>query len=144
ATVQQQSISLAFGQADAPVFPAIVTTVPSNVLISLTTMNRGLQNAYSAQESLEIERQLSNFATVTVNYQHLRGTHFLMSINQNVPSCSSKVDPLNLCRPNATYQNDSEYSAAGDSQYDGLSVSFVQRPTRWGSYRVSYTFSKAL
>ena len=31
-----------------------------------------------------------------------------------------------------------------DSHYDGLHVSFVQRPARWGHYRVSYTYSKAL
>jgi hypothetical protein len=31
-----------------------------------------------------------------------------------------------------------------DSHYDGLHVSFVQRPSRWGSYRISYTYSKAL
>ncbi len=144
ATIQQQSISLAFGQAGAPVFPAIIDSVPSNVLISLTTMNQNLQNAYSAQTSLEVERQLTKSATLTVNYQHLRGAHLLMSINQNVPGCSSKVDPVNLCRPNATYQNNSEYSAAADSEYDGLGVSFVQRPARWGGYRISYTFSKAL
>jgi hypothetical protein len=31
-----------------------------------------------------------------------------------------------------------------DSHYDGLHVSFVQRPVRWGNFRVSYTLSKAL
>jgi len=144
ATIQQQSISLAFGQTGAPIFPAILTTVPSNLLISLSTMDPDLQNAYSVQTSLEVERQLTSSSTLTVNYQHLRGAHLLLSINQNVPSCSSKMDPLNLCRPNSAYQNDSEYSSAGDSEYDALDVSLVQRPARWGAYRVSYTYSKAL
>ena len=144
ATVQQQSVSLAFGQVGAPVFPFILQTVPSNVLISLTTMSRDLQNAYSEQASLEIEQQIGNSSTFSVNYQHVRGLHLLMSVNQNVPACSSKVDPVNLCRPNPTYQNDSEYSGAGQSQYDGLTVSFLQRPAKWGSVRVSYTWSKAL
>jgi len=31
-----------------------------------------------------------------------------------------------------------------DSHYDGLHISFVERPVQWGSYRVSYTYSKAL
>jgi hypothetical protein len=31
-----------------------------------------------------------------------------------------------------------------DSHYDGLHLSFVQRPVRWGNYRISYTYSKAL
>ena len=144
ATVQQQSISLAFGQVGAPVFPSILTSVPSNVLISLATMDRHLQNAYSEQTSLEIERQLTKSATINVNYQHVRGVHLIMSINQNVPSCSSAVDRVNLCRPVSAYQNNSQYSSAADSQYDALNVSFVQRPTRWGGFRLSYTYSKAL
>ena len=37
----------------------------------------------------------------------------------------------------ATYANNSQYSSMGDSHSDGLHVSFVQRPARWGSYRVS-------
>ena len=42
------------------------------------------------------------------------------------------------------FANNSQYSPAGDSHYDGLHVSFVQKPARWGSYRVSYTYSKSL
>jgi len=50
----------------------------------------------------------------------------------------------NGCRPNPTYGNNSQYSSLADSHYDGLHVSFLQRPVRWGSYRLSYTYSKAL
>ena len=64
-------------------------------------------------------------------------------MNQNVPSCAA-VGSNDGCRPNPDYGNDSQYSSLADSQYDGLHVSFVQRPVRWGSYRVSYTYSKAL
>lgn len=144
ATVQQQSVSLAYGQTGAPVFPNILSNVPSNVLISLTTMNRNLQNAYGEQFSLEVEHQIGNSSKFSMNYQHIRGLHLLMSINQNVPACSSTVDPRNLCRPNPAYQNNGEYSAAGDSQYNGLMVSFQQQPAKWGSVRISYIWSKAL
>jgi hypothetical protein len=64
-------------------------------------------------------------------------------VNQNVPTCVA-AGTNNGCRPNPNYANNSQYSARGDSYYDGLHVSFVQRPARWGQYRVSYTFSKAL
>jgi hypothetical protein len=67
-----------------------------------------------------------------------------MAINQNVPGCISTVDPANLCRPNPAYQNNSQYSSAADSEYDALNISYIQRPTRWGGFRISYTFSKAL
>jgi hypothetical protein len=49
----------------------------------------------------------------------------------------------NGCRPNPNYANNSQYSPLADSNYDGFHVSFIQRPVRWGSYRVSYTYSKA-
>jgi hypothetical protein len=144
ATVQQQSVSLAFGQTGAPTFPNILASVPSNVLIGFTTMNPNMQNAYSEQASLELEQQIGQKGAFSVSYQHIRGAHLIVSLNQNVPSCTFKEDPVNLCRPNSAYQNNSQYSPAADSQYDGLSVSFNQRPTKWGSFRVSYTYSKAL
>jgi hypothetical protein len=63
-------------------------------------------------------------------------------VNQNVPTCVA-VGTNNGCRPNPTYGNNSQYSPLALSAYHGLHVSFVQRPTRWGSYRVSYALSKA-
>jgi hypothetical protein len=50
----------------------------------------------------------------------------------------------NGCRPIAGYANNSRYSSAGESTYHGLHLSFIHRPTRWGSYRVSYTLSKSM
>jgi hypothetical protein len=64
-------------------------------------------------------------------------------VNQNVPTCAA-VGTNNGCRPNASYANNSRYSSVAASNYHGLHVSFVQRPTVWGSYRVSYTLSKAM
>src|SRR5262249_9352411 len=65
-----------------------------------------------------------------------------ISVNQNVPSCVATATN-NGCRPNPSFGNDSRYSSLADSEYNGLHISFVQRPTRWGHYRVSYTWSKA-
>ena len=62
---------------------------------------------------------------------------------ENMPSCAA-AGTNNGCRPNPSYGNNKQYSSLADSHYDGLQVSFVQRPARWGSYRVSYTYSKAL
>ena len=60
-----------------------------------------------------------------------------------MPSCTPSGNN-NGCRPNPNYGNNSQYSPSADAQYDGLQVSFVQRPVRWGSYRISYNFSKTL
>ncbi|HLX46447.1 MAG TPA: carboxypeptidase regulatory-like domain-containing protein [Bryobacteraceae bacterium] len=143
--LSQISISLSPTQAGAPVFPNILSslTLPPGVLFNFSTMDPHMQNAYSEQGSFEIERQLPGKSTLTVGYQHVRGVHLIVSENQNVPACVA-AGTNNGCRPNPNYGNNSQYSSEADSHYDGLHVSFVQRPVRWGNYRVSYTYSKAL
>jgi hypothetical protein len=142
--LRQIAVSLSPAQAGAPAFPNILNAVvPSVTLVNLTTMNRDLQNAYSRQASAEIEQQLGERATVSVGYQYLRGLNLLMSVNQNVPSCVAS-GTNNGCRPNPSYANNSQYSSVADSSYHGLHLSFVQRPVRWGNYRISYTLSKSL
>ena len=145
AGLNQISISLSPTQAGAPAFPDILNTltVPPNVLFNFTTMDRNIRNAYSEQGSIEIERELGAHTTVSAAYEHVRGLHLIASINQNVPTCVA-AGANNGCRPNPLIGNDSQYSSAGDSRYDGLHVSFVQRPVKWGNFRVSYTYSKAL
>ena len=64
-------------------------------------------------------------------------------MNQNVPTCAASGSN-NGCRPDPTLANNMQYSSLADSRYDGLHVSFVQRPTRWASYRVSYTWSRSM
>jgi hypothetical protein len=142
--LRQISVSLSPGQAGAPAFPAILPgVVPSVTLVNLTTMDRGVQNAYSRQAAIEIEHQVGDRATLTVGYQYLRGLKLLMSVNQNVPTCVA-AGTNNGCRPNPAYANNNQYSSVGDSNYHGLHVSFMQRPTAWGHYRVSYTLSKSM
>jgi outer membrane receptor protein involved in Fe transport len=142
--LRQIGVSLSPTQAGAPSYPNILQDiVPSVTPVNLTTMDRDLQNAYSRQASVEVERQLATRATISVGYQYLRGLNLLMSINQNVPTCVAS-GTNNGCRPNPTYGNNSQYSAAGESNYHGLHVSFTQRPAAWGHYLVSYTLSKSM
>jgi hypothetical protein len=145
AKLSQIGISLSPAQAGAPAFPAILDnlTLPPGVLFNFSTMDRNMQNAYSEQGSFEIEQQLAAGTTVSAGYQHVRGLHLIASVNQNVPGCAAS-GTNNGCRPNPLIANNSQYSSAADSHYDALHVSFVQRPSGWSSYRVSYTWSKAL
>jgi hypothetical protein len=143
AQLRQISVSLSPTQSDAPVFPNILSAiVPTTTLVNFTTMDRNLPNAYSDQASVEFERQLGRSSTVSVGYHRLDGHNLLMSVNQNVPTCAASGGN-NGCRPNPAFANNSQYSGVGRSVYDGLQFSFVQRPTDWGSYRVSYTYSKS-
>jgi hypothetical protein len=142
--LRQINISLSPTQAGAPVFPDVLAAVvPAVTLPNLTTMDRRLQNAYSRQASIEVERQLGRHATYSVGYQYVRGLNLIISVNQNVPTCVA-AGANNGCRPNAAYANNSQYSSAAESNYHGLHLSFVQRPARWGHYRVSYTYSKSM
>src|SRR5262249_16799238 len=42
------------------------------------------------------------------------------------------------------YGDNKQYSPAADSQYDGMTLSFVERPSKWGNFRISYNFSRAM
>src|ERR1051326_8467030 len=101
--LSQISVTLSPAQAGAPVFPDILTslTLPPGVLFNFSTMNPHMQNAYSEQGSLEIERQLGRNNTLSVGYQHVRGLHLIISVNKNVPTCVASGNN-NGCRPNAT------------------------------------------
>jgi len=145
ADLSQVSVSLSPTQAGAPEFPNILgsLTLPPGVLFNFSTMYPHMQNAYSEQGSFEIEQELGGRSTVSAGYQHVRGLHLIISVNQNVPICPAS-GTNNGCRPNSSYGNDSQYSSLADSHYDAFYISFVQRPVHWGSYRISYTYSKAL
>ncbi len=128
----QVSVSLSPTQTGAPVFPNILTTAAGGVLVNFSTMNPHMQNAYSEQGSLEIEHQVGTRATVSVGYQHLRGLHLIVSVNQNVPTCAAS-GTNNGCRPNPELSpTTASIPRMADSHYDGLHVSFVQRPTAVG------------
>ena len=142
----QISVSLSPTQTGAPVFPEHPRqpTVPAGVLVNFTTMDRHMQNAYSEQGSLEIEQQIG------------RAQHAERRLSASARTASDRFgqsERADLRRRRATttdaartrtYANNSQYSPLADSHYDGLHVSFVQRPVRWGNYRISYTWSKAL
>ena len=139
----QVSINLTPNQAGAPVFPNTLTTgVPAGVLVNFTTMDPNLQNAFSRQGNIEVERQLGAHSTLSVGYQHLTGRNLIVAINQNVPTCVA-AGTNNGCRPNPSFANNNQYRSQAESRYDGLHVSFVQRPARWGNYRISYAYSRS-
>ena len=139
----QVIVSLTPTQTGAPAFPNILAALPAGVLVSFTTMDPRMRNAYSTQGSIEFERQLGANRTISVGYQHLRGLHLIASINQNVPTCVASGNN-NGCRPIPDFANNSQYRSQADSRYDGLHLTFQQRPVSWASYRISYSYSKSL
>ena len=65
----------------------------------------------------------------------MRGEHLISSYNANIN--------LNGTRPDPTRGNVKPYSSVFDSYFDGLEVSFQERPVSWGSARISYAWSHA-
>ena len=124
------------GQAGAPVFPNVAATPPANAVENYSLVERNLQNPFSQQISLGVEQEVFARSTLGLSYQHLRGEHLIGSINTNI-----NVDGT---RPDPTRGNIKPYSSAFDSYFDGLEVSFEQRPLPWGSARISYTYAKAI
>lgn len=129
----------------APVFPNMLPAPPSVLTTkpSITRIDPHIENNSSQQANLQIERELPFNASVSVGYLYLRGLHIILSRNVNVPRCSSAIDS-NLCRPDANFGNISRYESSGDSYYHGLIFSFNKQQGNWTTFRLSYTFSKAI
>jgi hypothetical protein len=124
------------GQAGAPVFPQVAPEPPAGAVENYSLMSPNVSTPYSQQVSLGVQQQLSPKSTLGVSYQHLRGLHLIGSINTNINPDGTRPDP--------TRGNIKPYSSVFDSYFDGMEVSFQQRPVSWGSARISYTWSKAI
>ncbi|NOT25444.1 MAG: TonB-dependent receptor [Acidobacteria bacterium] len=141
---QPQVSGILPSQAGAPAFPNMLPDrLSSTALVSIQTMDRNLQNAYSKQANVEVERTLGGSRVVSVGYQYFKGEKLLMSINQNVATCVA-AGTNNGCRPMPAYANNNDYRGVGESNYHGLHLTFLQRPREWSSVRVAYTLSKSM
>ena len=121
-------------QAGAPVFPNILPGPPA-VDDARVDHDDGQEPAERLLEAGQRRGRASArraAASLSVGYQYFRGENLLMSINQNVPTCVA-AGTNNGCRPISTYMNNSQYRGAGDSNYHGLHVTFLQRPENWSS-----------
>ncbi len=146
--VKFKTAVLSFGQPAAPLFPNLLQSFPANLLTSITTIDTEIESSYSQQASLQVERELGASTSVSIGYLHLRGLHLVMSRNVNVPRLSAaeaaSLGVPNLGRPDPRFANVSRFESAGDSYYDGLTVSFNKRAGRWASVRAAYTLSKSI
>jgi hypothetical protein len=129
--------------AGAPTFPDTFQAFPTGVLTNVTTIDPDIQSGSSEQAALQYEHGIGDTMAASIGYEHLRGRHIIMSRNINVPTTTDPSVP-NLGRPDPRFANNSQYQSIGDSWYDGVTVAVTKRPVRWGSFRLSYTFSKGL
>ncbi len=134
---------LAFGQPGAPVFPQTLPAFPSNLLVSITTIDPNIRSSYNEQASVQLERELSPSTSLSVGFLHTRGLHIILSRNVNVPTAPASAGVPNLGRPDPRFANVSRFESSGESDYNGLTVSLNRRFQRWYGVRLAYTLSKA-
>ena len=139
---------LSFGQAGAPAFPDVLASFPAGLLTSITTIDPKIENSYSQQASLQLERELAGDTSLSVGYLHLRGRHLILSRNVNVPTLTAAEaaarGDANLGRPDPRFANVSRFESSGESEYDAMTVSLNRRAGRSATLRLSYTLSKAI
>jgi len=135
-------------QPGAPIFPNVLSAFPSTILTAITRINPDIEDGYSEQANLQVERDLGRNTSLTVGYQHLRGLHVILSHNVNVPTLTAAQAALlgipNLGRPDPNFANISQFESAGDSYYNAMTVALNKRATRWATFRFSYTLAKAI
>lgn len=134
---------LSFGQAGAPAFPDTLAAFPTNLLVSITTIDPRIRNGYSEQAGVQIEHEFAASTSLSVGYLHTRGLHITISRNLNVPTVPPASGIFNLGRPDSRFANVSQFESSGDSSYHAMTVSLNRRFQRWFGFRFSYTLSKA-
>ena len=117
---------------------------PRSTLPSLTTMDRDMQNAYSRQASIEVERQLGERSTVSVGYQYIARASTCSCPSIRTCRRARPSGTNNGCRPNPAYANNSQYSPAARRSITACTSRSCSARRSWGLYRVSYTLSKAM
>jgi hypothetical protein len=133
-------------QPGAPVFPNVLAVKPAALatMPNITRIDPNIEVSYSQQANFQIERELPWQAVVSVGYLHLNAKHIILSRNVNVPTVPAAAGVPNLGRPDPNWGNISRFESSGNSNYDGMVVSFNQRASRWFTTRLSYTLSKTI
>jgi len=143
-------VQLGPGDAGAPAFPNALPARPTSLTTrpNVTRIDPRIENSYSLQASLQVERVLPGGAALAAGYTGLRGKHLIISRNVNAPTLTAaearRLGVANLGRPDPLWGNVGRYESSGVSAFDGLLVSLNYGAGAWAAVRASYTFSKAV
>jgi Carboxypeptidase regulatory-like domain/TonB dependent receptor-like, beta-barrel len=112
------------------------------------SIDHGFENAYVQSWNLNVQRELTPNLAITVGYFGSKGTHLIIRRNLNQPV--DGVRPyLNLSGsspilPGAALGNITQVESNGNSSYNALWVSAVQRLARGVQLNASYTWSRSI
>ena len=99
--------------------------------------------------NFEIEQSLGPKMLLTVNYSGMHGVHIPIGDGGLNAYCPTSVCPngfvgLPAAAPNAAFGTVLQYLSAGDSNYNGLTVSVQRRLSAGLTFNLNYTWSHAL
>ena len=149
--------------AAGPVFPFRLTSLAGSVgLTNVTYASSDLATPYTAQLDFSVEQAVGKNAALTVSYMHSRGYQFLSRDDLNLGPASGTatytIQDVNGT-PTGTYTTptylranriDNRYASIiylsnrGRLWYDGMTVSYRQRASKWISGTLAYTWSHAI
>ncbi|MEI9815138.1 MAG: hypothetical protein WDO18_21920 [Acidobacteriota bacterium] len=157
------SSSVASDLAAGPVFPFRMTGLAGAPgLTNVTFAAKDLATPYTQQGDVSIEQGIGKNAALTVSYIWSRGLKFISREDLNVgPTSGSQTYTiqdfsgatvgsyttdtyLRANRVDPRYSSVIYLSNRGRIWYDGLTVSYRQRASKWLSGTVGYTWSHAL
>jgi len=134
-----------------PPFPSILSgTQTMNPPSAVDALDYRLNQPYTAQWQLSIERQVADRGVVSVAYAGSRGIHLmgqLGNINTSQPVTledGSLFFPANVTRINPAFREIGMRKAAFNSAYHSFSLQWSSHARRMLSYQFKYTFGKSI
>jgi hypothetical protein len=156
------SASNAAQLAAGPVFPARLTSLAGSVgLTNVTFAAKNLATPYTEQGDFSVEQAVGKNGALTVSYMHSRGYKFISredlnlgpatgTATYNIANLGGTTSSFTTATYLAANKIDPRYASLiylsnrGRLWYDGMSVSYRQRASRWASGTLAYTWSHAM
>jgi hypothetical protein len=130
-------------------FNSISATVPGFVAPSFDSFPSLFKQPTYYKWNFEVEQSLGAKNVLTLNYSGMHGVHIPIAdfgLNAYCPSsvCTKGFVGLPSAAPNPAFGTVLQYLSAGDSSYNGLTVSFQRRLSAGLTFTANYTWSHAL
>jgi outer membrane receptor protein involved in Fe transport len=148
--------------AAGPVFPSRLSSLTGSVgLTNVTFAAKDLATPYTEQGDFTVEQAVGKNGALTVAYMHSRGYKFISreDLNLGAATGTATYNIVNLDSSTSSFTTNTYLAAnkldpryasliylsnRGRLWYDGMSVSYRQRATRWASGTLAYTWSHAM
>jgi hypothetical protein len=96
------------------------------------------QTPYADQISVGVARELSPVISLTADYVHTRGQHYVRASDHNFP------DPVTGLKPKPDYAQYWTYDTNGNMWYNGLLLRLEKRMSHHHQFSLAYTLSKTM